>query len=108
SRAPAPTSTARCSAATTTPPPTARSWVPRSTAASRQPRSHPLGEHGCVTNEPDVAGLASALQELAGTNAEEQVLIVPSARAESWHLDVVQLDEELGPRFAVYAEYGGD
>ena len=45
---------------------------------------------------------------LAGTNTEEQVFIGPTNPSQPWHLDVVELEEELGPRFAVYAEYGGD
>ena len=55
-----------------------------------------------------MAGLAGALQRLVGTDLEEQVFIVPTIRSQSWHLDVVQLDEGYGDRFAVYAEYGGD
>lgn len=45
---------------------------------------------------------------LAGTNTEEQVFIVPTAPSQSWHLDVVELDDGDGSRFAVYAAYGGD
>ena len=45
---------------------------------------------------------------LAGTNTEEQVFIVPTTPPQAWHLDIVQLEEEDGPRFAVYVEYGGE
>ena len=58
--------------------------------------------------ESELAELAGALQMLAGTNTEEQVFIVPADPSQSWHLDVVELDEDDGPQFAVYAEYGGD
>src|SRR5438046_7485989 len=61
-----------------------------------------------MANEAEVAELARALEMLAGTEMEEQVLIVPADPAQSWHLDVVEFPEEDGPRFAVYAEYGGD
>jgi hypothetical protein len=67
-----------------------------------------MGEHGPVSNEPDAAGLVRALEELSGTNTEEQVFVVPTDPSQPWHLDVVELEEEDGPRFAVYAEYGGD
>src|SRR5947207_12188337 len=61
-----------------------------------------------MATDLDVPGLGGALQMLAGTNTEEQVFIEPTTQSQSWHLDVVEVDEEDGPRFAVYAEYGGD
>jgi hypothetical protein len=61
-----------------------------------------------VVAESELARLAGALEMLTGTNTDEQVLIVPATPSQQWHLDVVELDEEDGPRFAVYAEYGGD
>jgi len=59
-----------------------------------------------MTDDVD-AGLAHALEALAGTEMEEQVFIAPTDAAQTWHLDVVELDEGDGSRFAVYVEYGG-
>lgn len=56
----------------------------------------------------DLGGLTRALESLSGTQTDEQVFVTPSDPSQSWHLDVVELDEGDGPRFAVYAEYGGD
>jgi hypothetical protein len=55
----------------------------------------------------DLPGLTRALEALAGTQTDEQVFITPVDDWEPWHLDVVELDEGDGPRFAVYVEYGG-
>jgi hypothetical protein len=61
-----------------------------------------------MATDPDLVGLARALEALSGTQADEQVFVAPTSPTESWHLDVVELDEGDGPRFAVYAEYPGD
>ena len=61
-----------------------------------------------MATDPDLVGLTRALEGLSGTETEEQVFVVPASPTQSWHLDVVELDEGDGPRFAVYAEYGGD
>src|SRR5689334_21161969 len=61
-----------------------------------------------MTESPDLAGLTRALEALSGTETEEQVFVVPANPAQSWRLDVVELDEGDGPRFAVYADYGGN
>ncbi len=55
-----------------------------------------------------MAGLERALEGLAGTETDEQVFVVPVDPSQRWHLDVVELPDEDGPRFAVYAGYGGD
>jgi hypothetical protein len=60
-----------------------------------------------VAADFDLVGLTRALESLSGTETDEQVFVAPSDPSQSWHLDVVELDEGDGPRFAVYAEYGG-
>jgi hypothetical protein len=60
-----------------------------------------------VADTFDLPGLTRALEALAGTQMDEQVFITPADESEPWHLDVVELDEGDGPRFAVYVEYGG-
>jgi hypothetical protein len=57
-----------------------------------------------VSDGSDLEALTRALGDLSGTNTEEQIFIVPSVATQSWHLDVVELDDD-GPRFAVYAEF---
>jgi hypothetical protein len=61
-----------------------------------------------VAADFDLGGLTRALESLSGTQTDEQVLVTSADQSQSWHLDVVELDEGDGPRFAVYAEYGGD
>ncbi len=61
-----------------------------------------------MANESDLVALARTLQLLTDTDTEEQVFILPTVGSQSWHLDVVELQDEDGPRFAVYAEYGGN
>ena len=60
-----------------------------------------------MASPSDRTELVRALEALSGTEMEEQVFITPVDASQSWHLDVVELDEGDGSRFAVFAEYGG-